>query len=157
MEFKDFLINEEKSYLSHRIGDVLTALHDLDGDLDNLGSRQLNRMAEAIVNQIRRILHSQWSDKQIKTLKNLQKIGVGIMRAIDEKGDIKAVIKSATQELEGLSGKMGEPVSDVDMKGKPAKLKEPEPEKPAPEAGGMPGQMPDPGLQPGMPPMQGVA
>lgn len=172
MQFKDFLLNEEKAYLSHKVSDVLTALHDLNGDLENLGSRQLNRMAEAIVNQIRRILHSQWSDKQIKHLKALQKSAVAIMKAIDEKGDLKSTLQGAAQELEGLSSSLGEPVSSIDAKGEPAKLKKPEkaPKPEMPQAppeqsqqipqtgppGDMQGQMPGATLPPGPMPQQGM-
>jgi hypothetical protein len=173
MQFKHFLLNEEKSYLSQRISDVLTALHDLQEDIENLGSRHINRMAESIVNQIRRVLHSNWSEKQHKSLKSLQKAGVGIMKAIEEKGDIKAVLASATQEIEELSGKLGHPVSDIgdSAQGEPAVL-EPPPEgeenpevpqeaPPAGPAGEMPGTQPGTPPPPGMPMpgqgMQGVA
>ena len=169
--FKSYLINEEKTYLNHKVNDILTALHDLVGDMDNLGTRQLNRMAETIVNQIRRILHSQWSEKQYKNLKDLQKVAVAVMKAIDEKGDLKSVLKGATQGLEDLSNKLGEPVTSIEDEGKPAKLKKPEKPKKPPEEGQqipqtgppgeMPGQMPNPTFPPTMPqgmmPQQGAA
>lgn len=169
--FKHFLLNEEKSYLNQRISDILTALHDLQEDIDNLGSRHINRMAESIVNQIRRVLHSNWSEKQHKSLKSLQKAGVAIMKAIEEKGDIKAILGSATKEIEELSGKLGTPVSDIgdSAEGQPAVLEPPEPEQPQPNqdvpqeappagpAGEMPGQMPGPTMPPNMPmPGQGI-
>ena len=130
MDFKTFLISEETSYFSHKVSNVLTALHDLKGDMKHLGSRQLNRMSEAIVNQIRKILHSHWSDKQYNHLKKLQQVGVGIMKAIDEKGDVKATILGSIEALEGMTGKMKTPVSDLDMKGEPAKLAKSQPEQP---------------------------
>tara|TARA_Y100000034_G_scaffold55520_1_gene68029 strand:+ start:401 stop:907 length:507 start_codon:yes stop_codon:yes gene_type:complete len=164
MAFKHFLLNEEKSYLGQRISDILTALHDLQEDIENLGSRHINRMAESIVNQIRRVLHSNWSDKQHKSLKSLQKSGVAIMKAIEEKGDIKAVLASATKEIEELSGKLGRPVSDIgdSAEGEPAVLdppEEPQPEQPPqqPPAGEQPGQMPGATQPPNMPmPGQGI-
>ena len=168
MAFKHFLLNEEKSYLNQRIGDILTALHDLQEDIENLGSRHINRMAESIVNQIRRVLHSNWSEKQTKSLKSLQKAGVAIMKAIEEKGDIKAMLASATKEIEELSGKLGTPVSDIgdSAEGDPAVLEpppepepEPEPEQPPqqPPAGEQQGQMPGATMPPNMPmPGQGI-
>lgn len=171
MGFKHFLLNEERSYLGQRVSDILTALHDLEEDIDNLGSRHVNRMAEAIVNQIRRVLHSNWSEKQHKSLKSLQKAGVAIMKAIEEKGDIKATLASATKELEELSGNLGRPVSDIGdtADGQPAVLEPPDqqqqPENPevpqeAPQpgpAGEMPGQMPGATQPPNMPmPGQGI-
>ena len=169
MEFKHFLLNEEKSYLGQRISDILTALHDLEGDIENLGSRHINRMAESIVNQIRRVLHSSWSEKQHKSLKHLQKSGVAIMKAIEEKGDIKATLASATKEIEELSGKLGNPVSDIGdtAEGEPAVLEDPPPPEENPEvpqeappagpAGTMPGQQPGASMPPNMPmPGQGI-
>jgi hypothetical protein len=41
--------------LGHRVGDVLTAAHDLQDDIDSLGARQIARMSDNIVNQIRKI------------------------------------------------------------------------------------------------------
>jgi len=171
IRFKEFLLNEEKSYLSQRVGDILTALHDLEEDIDNLGSRHVNRMAESIVNQIRRILHSNWSEKQMKYLKPLQKAGVAIMKAIEDKGDIKGILASATKEIEELSSKLGIPVSDIgnDVKGEPAVLEEPpkeeepqqqdqsgleQPSEPPVDpsmAGAQPGMMPEPTMPPNVP------
>lgn len=147
MGFKYFLLNEEKSYLSQRVNDILTALHDLEEDIENLGTRHITRMAESIVNQIRRVLHSNWSEKQHKSLKVLQKAGVAIMKAIEEKGDLKAILASATQEIEKLSGDLGNPVSDIGdkLKGEPAVLEPPPEETETPETPEMPGQMQMPG------------
>jgi len=151
-DFKYFLLNEETSYFSHKVSNILTALHDLKGDMKHLGSRQLNRMAEAVVNQIRKILHSHWSDKQFNHLKKLQQVGVGIMKAIEEKGDVKATILGAIESLEGMTGKMKEPVSDIDMGGEPAKLAKGKPEQPKqPQVDPMQQQMQQyqPGVMPG--------
>lgn len=163
MAFKYFLLNEERSYLGQKISDILTALHDLQGDIENLGSRHINRIAESIVNQIRRVLHSNWSDKQHKSLKSLQKAGVAIMKAIEEKGDIKGALSSATDEVEKLSGKLGRPVSDIGdtTEGEPAILEpppEPNPEIPQEEQPGeMQGQQPGPTMPPNMSmPGQGI-
>lgn len=111
--FKWFLINEEKAYLGHRISDVLTAVHDLEEDLPGMGSRQVSRIGEEIVNQIRKILHGQWSPRQAPHLKELQKIGVALMKAIDEKGDLKSLIPSIADQLEDISGKMGMKANDI--------------------------------------------
>lgn len=111
--FKSFLLNEEKSYLGHRIGDVLTAVHNLEEDLPGMGSRQISRICEEIVNQIRKILHDQWTPSQMSKLKDLQKIGVALMKAIDEKGDLKTLIPVISSQLENLSGKMGMRTNDI--------------------------------------------
>lgn len=165
MGFKYFLLNEEKSYLGQKISDILTALHDLLEDIDNLGSRHVNRMAESIVNQIRRVLHSNWSEKQHKNLRVLQKVGVAIMKAIEDKGDLNSVLASSAKEIEKLTGDLGRPVSDFgNIKGQPAVLEEPPEEEqdpnqqmPSGPTGEMPGQMPAPTMPPNvMMPGQGV-
>lgn len=112
--FKVYLLNEERSFLGHRVGDVLTSMQDIQTDLGNLGSRQLTRMAEDLVNQIRKILHSNWSPKSIKHLKELQRIGVAIQKTIEEKGDLKEILPAATQSLQQLSGKLGVKVNALD-------------------------------------------
>jgi hypothetical protein len=111
--FRSFLINEERSYLGHRIGDVLTSVQDLQGDMENLGSRHLARLAENIVNQIRKVLHSRWNPKYNNQLKDLQKIAVAIQKTIDERGDLKQILPAASQELENLSGKLGVKVNNL--------------------------------------------
>lgn len=112
--FKNFLLNEQKSYLGHRVGDVLTSLQDLNNDIENMGSRHLSRLAEEIVNQIRKILHSNWSPKYINNLKELQKIGVAIQRTIDDRGDLKEVLPAAAQALQELSAKLGVKVNNLE-------------------------------------------
>lgn len=111
--FSNFLINEEKSYLGHRVGDVLVSLQDLQGDLENMGTRQLSRYAEEVVNQIRKILHSRWSPKYQNQLKELQKIGVAIQKTIDERGDLKQLLPAAVKSLESLSGRLGVKINNL--------------------------------------------
>ncbi|MFX7764378.1 hypothetical protein ABTK05_22210, partial [Acinetobacter baumannii] len=75
--------------LTHRLGDIITAVKDLNDNSANLGARLLVKRSQVIVNMIRRILHTGWPKEQEKHLKRLQKIGVAIMKAIDEKDDLK--------------------------------------------------------------------
>lgn len=112
--FKNFLLNEEASYLGHKVGDVLTAMQDVQQDMQNLGSRHLNKIAEDIVNQIRKILHGSWSAKNKKNLIELQKIGVAIMRTIDQKGDLKEMLPAVIQKMQDLSGKLGVKVNNLE-------------------------------------------
>jgi len=111
--FKYFLLNEERGYLGHRVNDVLTSIQDLQDDIENLGSRHLSRLAEDIVNQIRKILHSQWAPRSHKHLEELQKIAVAIQKTIDDKGDLREVIPSVMQNLQTLAGQLGVKVNDL--------------------------------------------
>jgi hypothetical protein len=105
--FKWFLLNENRAYFGHRISDVRTAVQDLQQDMDGMGSRQIARVAESLVGQIRKILHSQWPPQYTPKLKELQRIGVALMKAIDEKDDLKELIPTVAQQLAELSGKLG--------------------------------------------------
>jgi hypothetical protein len=117
MRFKYYLLNEEKSHLGHQVSDVLTAVHDLESDLPGMGIRQTARLCQEIVDQLRKILHGQWSPKQAIHLKSVQKVAVALMKAIDEKNDLRELIPSISQELAKISQKMG--VRTNDMKAPP--------------------------------------
>ena len=110
MRFKEFLLVEQRAYLGEKVGDILTATQELRDDSKHMGTRDLVRFSEKIVNQIRRILHSQWPREEKKHLKVLQKAGVALMRAIEEKDELPGIISSVASELEQLSGKLGVPL-----------------------------------------------
>ena len=98
-KFKDFLLNENKAFLGAKIGDILNALQDLSDNYQNMGSRYVSRNAEEIVNQIRRIIHTKWPDREINNLKSLRDCGVALMKGINEKNDLEIVIKSCITTL----------------------------------------------------------
>lgn len=103
MEFRNFLINENRSFLAQKISDILSAIQDLNDNAPNLGARHLMSNAEAIVNQIRRILHTDWPQKDQPNLVKLQKCGVAIVKAIEEKDDLISILKSCQNELEQIN------------------------------------------------------
>jgi len=113
MRFKEFVLFEQKQYLGQKIGDILTAAQGLKDESKNMGSRDLSRFSERIVNQIRRVLHSYWAKENQRYLKDLQKIGVAIMKSIKEKGDLEQTISGATKALEDLSSKIGTPINNI--------------------------------------------
>lgn len=124
IRFKSFLLSENKYYLGKKTGDLLTAVQSLGEDAPNLGNRAMIRAVQGVINQIRRILHGRWDDGDIKYLKVLQKIGVALCKAIDEKEDIATVVSSVTSELEGMLDKMEVPVNNL------ASEEEPDDEQP---------------------------
>jgi len=73
IKFKDFLLNESKVQLGRRISDILNAMQDLTQNTKSMGTRQVNKNSEKIVNQIRRILHTNWPKVKEDNLKPLQK------------------------------------------------------------------------------------
>ena len=111
--FKYFLINENRTYLGRRVNDVLTSLQDVQEDMPNLGSRHLTKLADQIVNQIRKILHVNWDVANQKHLLELQKIAVALQKTIEEKGDLREILPAATQAVQTLAGKLGIKVNDL--------------------------------------------
>jgi len=153
--FKVFLLNEEKNYLGRKVAGVLTPMQELQDDMQNMGARHLIRTAEKLVNDIRKILHGHWEQQQDKYLKELQKIAVAIQKTIEEKGDLREIIPSATQALQTLSGKLGVKVNN--LQGPEMQVGEPVSQSDFEETGEGPAQPPSGPPQPmgqGMPPLQ---
>jgi len=116
MKFKDFLINENEAYLSQKIADILSALQDLNESAPNMGLRHLISNSQTIVNQIRRIIHTHWPQVEENKLFTLQKCGVAIMKAIEEKEDLLNILKSCQKILEDLVSEDKTPVNRIAAK-----------------------------------------
>ena len=112
-QFKSFLLNETKHYLGQRSGDILTALQNLQDDSAGMGQRALLRACQGIVNQIRRIVHGRWDEEDVQYLKRLQKVGVAIMKAIDENEDLQEVIASSSAEIEKMLDDLQVPINSL--------------------------------------------
>lgn len=113
LDFRLHLLTEDKSYLGKRVGDILNGLQDLSQNAPSMGTREVNKNAETIVNQIRRIVKTNWPQDDKKHLESLQKIGVAIMRAIEEKGDLESTLTNSTQEMEQTMKSLGVPINDL--------------------------------------------
>jgi hypothetical protein len=113
MKFKEFILNEQKQYLGQKVGDILAAAEELKGESGKMGSRDLSRFSERIVNQIRRVLHSYWSKENQVYLKDLQKIGVAIIKAVKEKGDLEKTVSGSADALNNLVKKIGSPINKI--------------------------------------------
>jgi len=153
LHFKGFILNEARAYLGIRIGDILNAVQDLQQNAKSMGTRQLVKNTEGVVNQIRIILHSHWDKEEQTALKRLQKSGVALARAIEEKDDLESILTGVKGELEELAGDLGQPIGELGKLsgGKEAKGKE-EPQQPVPpEQGTKPPEV----VKPPAPPMPG--
>lgn len=114
LQFKNFLLNENRTYLGEKVGDIMHAIDDLSQEGSHMGSRQLNKFAERVVARIRRILHSNWPQTEEESLKRLQKVAVALMKGIEEKDqDLPGVIQSVQQELQQLAGDLGVPINQL--------------------------------------------
>ena len=113
MEFRYFLLNENKANLAQRVADILSAVQDLNDTSSNMGTRHLVSNSQTIVNQIRRVIHTHWPQSEEPNLRTLQRCGVAIMKTIDEKGDLVKILKSCQQHLARISGKNEAPINDL--------------------------------------------
>jgi len=113
MRFKEFLLNEQQAYLAQKVGNILTAVHELRDDAKNLGTRDLISYSQRIVNQIRRVLHSSWPKEEQPHLAVLQKVGVAILKSIEEKDDMPGVIQGVSDMLEKLVADLGVPINKL--------------------------------------------
>lgn len=157
--FRDFFqitLNEQSdAYLGQKIGDIANGVSDLEQNYQGMGQSQITKNAEQIVNMIRRILHTHWPEEQEHSLKRLQKVGVNIMKALKEKGDLQSVLQGASAELSKTLEKLGVPANQI---GTPDEAQSPkgaedgtgDPQgKPAPAEKAPGGQPPSDGPPPG--------
>lgn len=117
MHFRQFLLNESTAYLNQKVGDILNALQDLNQDADQMGTRFLVKNTEKIVNQMRSVLHQSWPQSKQNDIKLLQKCAIALMKAIDEKEDLKNVLQKCAQNLQsfGSNTPINQMASPVDQ------------------------------------------
>jgi len=113
MEFKDFILAETDQYFAQRVSGILEALQDLNDSAGDMGTRHLVSNAQGIVNQIRRVVHTHWPQREEPGLKTLQKCGVAIMRAIEEKDDLSGVLKACQAHMEAMAGNQDKPTNSL--------------------------------------------
>lgn len=114
MQFRQYLLTEETNYLAQKIGDILSATQSLAQDASNLGTRQLVKSSQRIVDQIRKILHDSWSDKEERALKELQKVGVAISKAIDSNGDLEEILNTSVEVLQNATEELKSPINNLE-------------------------------------------
>ena len=122
--FKNFLLFENEQFLSDQMNDVLSALQDLQEEIENIGTRNLVRTSQVIANNIRNIVKSHWEISSEKPLISLQKCGVAILKAIQEKSDLKEIIPSVIEEIQKAIEQIGQPVNKIASPSEPSKKEE---------------------------------
>mgnify|MGYP006288479705 FL=1 len=123
--FRTFVMNENKVYLAKEIGDVLNSAQELSDEVNKIGTRNLVRYGQIIVNKARGILQGHWGNENKKFLIQLQKCAVALAKSIDENDNIEDILKSTIDALQQVVNKMGVPVNAFQVTQKP-----PETEKP---------------------------
>ena len=122
MEFKDFLLSENKSDFAVKVGDILSALQDIYSDIDVMSKKDVFVYVINIVNKIRPLLKK---DIGLNYLKILQKIATALMKDYDEKNDPKDNIYSSIKELESLLSSVGLPINKINITKTPQQISEP--------------------------------
>jgi hypothetical protein len=123
--FREFVLNENKVYLAKEIGDVLNSAQELSDEVNKIGTRNLTRYSQIIVNKSRGILQGHWGNENRKFLKTLQKCAVALAKSIDENDNIEEVLKSTIEALQKVVGKMGVPINAFQITQKPAEIETP--------------------------------
>jgi uncharacterized membrane protein YgaE (UPF0421/DUF939 family) len=105
MEFRNFvLFTEAESKLDQKISDVLSALQDLNKNIEKMGKRNTLSSAETVVSRIRRVIHTHWPQSEERKLKVLQAAAVAIKKAIEEKDDLEEILKTCESNIAVISG-----------------------------------------------------
>lgn len=115
MEFKDFLLIENKNLFAERLGDIITALENLADDPKNLEKKQ---KATTIANQIRKsfLRGNKWPkmDGEIETMIT---VAYNLLKSSNPKEesriDLDDIIKSSIQTLKSLQGNLQVPVNQL--------------------------------------------
>lgn len=135
MEFKSFLLVEQKEYFADRVNNILTGIHEFLSSEKQMGAKQSVKQTEIIANQIRKVLHASWPRSEYKHLKVLQRCGIALMKAIDDKGDLPEIFNSVRAELEKLSHRLKVPTNNLGTEEKGDKKRKPAPPPPGAEQG----------------------
>lgn len=112
-EFRSFLLLEQEDFLAQKVGDVLSALQSLADDSQQMGNRQLIKIADNIVQEMRKILEGRWSKEEEPHLRAIQKAAVAMAKAIDTNEKMPDIIAGAKSELEKVQQKIGAPLHDL--------------------------------------------
>lgn len=112
-EFRNFLLLEQEDFLAQKVGDILSALQSLSDDSGQLGNRQLVKIADNIVQEMRKILEGRWSKEEEPHLLSIQKAAVAMAKAIDTNQKMPDIIAGAKSELEKVQQKIGSPLHDL--------------------------------------------
>ena len=113
MRFKEFVLKESDEHLVQRVSDILSSVQDLNDSSGDMGVRHLVSNAQTIVNHIRRIIHTHWPQSEAPILEKLQKCGVAIMKAVEEKDDLQGVLKACQSHLESIIGGQEKPSNKI--------------------------------------------
>ena len=113
LDFRSFVLNENRAFLGKEIGNILTSLQEIQEEASKIGTKNLVRFTDKIVCQVRSLLGGHWSGDDIKFLKSMQKVGVALSKALEENDNLEQTIGSCISEIESTLKKMNVPVNNL--------------------------------------------
>lgn len=112
--FRRYVLAEQTEFLGKQIGDVLSALKSLAEDAGRLGTRQIIRVSDQIVDDMRRILKGRWPTEDYGHLQELQKVAVYLKKSCDSnEKPLTDVVQACKAAVENLTAKLGTPINDA--------------------------------------------
>ena len=137
MNFKDFLINENKMDLGIKIGDILNSITALSVDMDKQG-KKLNVFAEDIISRVQAILRSGWSPELKQYLQQIRNAVIEVCKSLDGSSEkpLPDALKVFSAGLQKIAVNLGTPINDIGQKAtkKPEESAISQPEKPTVKA-----------------------
>lgn len=111
MEFKDFLINENKTLFSQRLGDILNALEELSSDPKSIDKERVMAIKNQIVSNFLR--GQTWADELKYPSKMMTIIAFNLAKSIDRQAEnspeVSAVINSSIENIKQINKKLSIP------------------------------------------------
>lgn len=115
INFKDYLITENKVLFAQRLGDIMNGLDELINNPVNIGK---DKSAKEIADQIRsKFLRSKWPSNLEENQKILQKCAANILMCLDPKKenrpDLNTVLSGCLNILKQMSSNLDAPINNL--------------------------------------------
>lgn len=114
MNFKQFLLTEDKSDLGLKIGNIVNAIDDISKDIDHKGQK-LNVFADDIIVRVKSILRTDWPSELIQYLKQIRSALIIVCKSMDgsNKTPLPEAMVSFSKQLKKIADGLGAPLTDI--------------------------------------------
>lgn len=115
INFKNYLLIENKTLFSQRLGDIMNALQELLNNPIKIGK---DKSAKKIADEIRsRFLKTKWSSSLEGNLIILRNCAANILMSLDPKKenrkDLESVLKACLNKLQQMSSNLDAPINNI--------------------------------------------
>lgn len=115
INFKDYLLVENKVLFSQRLGDIMNGLQELISNPVSVGK---DKAAKTIADQIRsKILRTKWPSSLEENLKTLQTCAANILMSLDPKKEnrpeLDVVLQTCLKVLQQMSSTLEAPINNL--------------------------------------------